>query len=174
MFVTIWMWTHEWSLISIRATAFTFATCHQRLIWSSLLTRSMTVRSFLFARTGTRMRICFTASAGVRRVSRSASSEAGCSILFSVSGSSVTGRAYVVHGSGPFDRGIGHLDKRTRGLLAPLRGSLRRWGPARHRLLGPRGDPRYHRLGADAFDRHRLLHLLPRQDRADAGRCRAF
>ena len=29
MFVTIWMWTHEWSLISMRATAFTFATCHQ-------------------------------------------------------------------------------------------------------------------------------------------------
>ncbi len=31
MFVTIWMCTHEWSLISIRATAFTFETCHQRL-----------------------------------------------------------------------------------------------------------------------------------------------
>ena len=31
MFVTIWMCTQEWSLISIRATAFTFATCHQRL-----------------------------------------------------------------------------------------------------------------------------------------------
>ena len=31
MFVTIWMCTQEWSLISIRATAFTFETCHQRL-----------------------------------------------------------------------------------------------------------------------------------------------
>ena len=31
MFVTIWMCTQEWSLISIRVTAFTFATCHQRL-----------------------------------------------------------------------------------------------------------------------------------------------
>ena len=31
MFVTIWMCTHEWSLISSRATAFTFETCHQRL-----------------------------------------------------------------------------------------------------------------------------------------------
>ena len=52
MFVTIWMCTHEWSLISIRATAFTFATCHQPLSWSSLFTRSITVRSFRFARTG--------------------------------------------------------------------------------------------------------------------------
>ena len=89
MFVTIWMCTHEWSLISMRATAFTFATCHQPLIWSSLLTRSTTVRSFLFARTGRRMRICLTASAGVRRVSRSASAEAGASIRSRVSGSSV-------------------------------------------------------------------------------------
>ena len=31
MFVTIWMCTQEWSLIPIRATAFTFETCHQRL-----------------------------------------------------------------------------------------------------------------------------------------------
>ena len=31
MFVTIWMCTHEWSLISSRTTALTFATCHQRL-----------------------------------------------------------------------------------------------------------------------------------------------
>ena len=64
MFVTIWMCTHEWSLISIRATAFTFATCHQPFSWSSWLTRSITVRSLRFARTGTRMRICATASVG--------------------------------------------------------------------------------------------------------------
>ena len=47
MFVTIWMCTHEWSLISMRATALTFATCHQPFSCSSLLTRSITVRSFL-------------------------------------------------------------------------------------------------------------------------------
>ena len=51
MFATIWMCTHEWSLISIRATALTLATCHQPLTWSSLFTRSITVRSFLFAGT---------------------------------------------------------------------------------------------------------------------------
>ena len=45
MFVTIWMCTQEWSLISIRATAFTFATCHQALSWRSRLTRSISVRS---------------------------------------------------------------------------------------------------------------------------------
>ena len=35
MFATIWMCTQEWSLISSRATAFTFATCHQALSWAS-------------------------------------------------------------------------------------------------------------------------------------------
>ena len=73
MFVTIWMCTHEWSLISSRTTAFTFATCHQPLSCSSSLTRSITVRSLRLPRTGTRIRICATASAGVSRVSRSAS-----------------------------------------------------------------------------------------------------
>src|SRR3954466_9035042 len=126
MFVTIWICTHEWSLISIRATAFTFATCHQALTWSSLLTRSITVRSLRFARTGTRIRICFTASAGVRRVSRSASSEAGCSIRFSVSGSSVTGGAYAVAGRWLFDRRRRDDDDREGGLLAPLRRGLHR------------------------------------------------
>jgi hypothetical protein len=52
------------------------------------LTRSITVRSFRFARTGTRIRICRTASAGDSRVSRSASAETGCSMRFSVSRSS--------------------------------------------------------------------------------------
>src|SRR3954471_6299834 len=93
MFVTIWMCTQEWSLISMRATAFTFETCHQPLTCGSLLTRSITVRSFLFARTGTRMRICAIASDGVSLVSRSASSETGCSMRFSVSGS------ICIHGS---------------------------------------------------------------------------
>ena len=31
MLATIWMWTHEWSLISRRLTALTLATCHQPL-----------------------------------------------------------------------------------------------------------------------------------------------
>src|SRR4051795_2561562 len=87
MFVTIWMCTHEWSLISIRTTAFTFETSHQPLICGSLLTLSITLRSFLFARTGTRMRICAIASDGLSLVSRSASAETGWSIRFSVSGS---------------------------------------------------------------------------------------
>ncbi len=61
MFETIWMWTQEWSLISIRTTAFTFATCHQPLSWRSALTRSSSVRSFRLPRTGTLIRIWSTA-----------------------------------------------------------------------------------------------------------------
>src|SRR3712207_482976 len=95
MFVTIWTCTHEWSLIPIRATAFTFWTCHQPLSWSSRLARSRTCRSFLLPRSGSRIRICATASRGVRRVSRCASSETGSSIRSWVSGSSSTGGAYV-------------------------------------------------------------------------------
>ena len=91
MFVTIWMCTQEWSLISIRATALMFETCHQPLSWSSALTRSMSVRSLRLPRTGTLIRIRATASAGVRRVSCSASSETGCSIRSSVSLSSAIG-----------------------------------------------------------------------------------
>jgi hypothetical protein len=77
MFVTIWMCTQEWSLISRRTTAFTFATCHQPFSWSSRFTRSTTRRSFVLPRSGTRMRIWATASAGLSRVSRRASSETG-------------------------------------------------------------------------------------------------
>src|ERR687895_205668 len=44
MLATIWMWTHEWSLISSRATAFTFATCHQAFSCRSSLTRWPVVR----------------------------------------------------------------------------------------------------------------------------------
>jgi Domain of unknown function (DUF4389) len=94
MFVTIWMCTHEWSLISIRATAFTFETCHQPLSWSSALTRSISVRSLRLPRTGTLIRIRATASAGVRRASCSASSETGWSILSAVSLSIATLRVY--------------------------------------------------------------------------------
>ena len=88
MFVTIWMCTQEWSLISMRTTAFTFATCHRPLSWLSSLTRSISVRSLRFARGGTLIFIFSTASAGVSRVSRSASSGIGWSIRSSVSRSS--------------------------------------------------------------------------------------
>ena len=77
MFVTIWMCTHEWSLIPMRATALTFATCHQPFSWSSRLTRSMTVPELAVRRSGTRMRIWRTASAGVSRTSRAASARRG-------------------------------------------------------------------------------------------------
>ena len=50
MFVTIWMCTHEWSLISSRATALTLATCHHAFSCVSALTRWMIVRSLRFAR----------------------------------------------------------------------------------------------------------------------------
>ena len=50
MLATIWMCTHEWSLISIRTTAFTFATCHHPLSCLSALTRSSSVRSFRLPR----------------------------------------------------------------------------------------------------------------------------
>src|SRR5215475_1345128 len=85
MFVTIWMCTQEWSLICIRATALTFETCHQPLSWLSELTRSISVRSLRSPRTGTLIRIRATASAGVRRASRSASAATGCSIRSAVS-----------------------------------------------------------------------------------------
>ena len=96
MFVTIWMCTHEWSLICMRTTALMFATCHHALSCLSSLTRSMSVRSLRLPRTGTLMRICSTAWAGVSRVSRCASSETGCSMRCSVSLSSVTREAYAL------------------------------------------------------------------------------
>ena len=85
MFVTIWMCTHEWSLISMRATAFTFETCHHPFSCLSSFTRSISVRSLRLPRTGTRIRIRSTASAGVSRTSRSASAATGCSIRSAVS-----------------------------------------------------------------------------------------
>ena len=69
MFVTIWMCTQEWSLISRRTTAFTFATCHQPLSCWSALTRSISCASLRLPRSGTRMRIArrpATASAASR------------------------------------------------------------------------------------------------------------
>ena len=79
MFVTIWMCTQEWSLICIRATAFTFATCHQAFSCLSSLTRSISVRSFRLPRTGTLIFIRAIASLGVRRASSSGAA-AGSSI----------------------------------------------------------------------------------------------
>ena len=52
MFVTIWMCTHEWSLISSRATAFTFATCHQPFSCLSPLTRSISAAQLAVAALG--------------------------------------------------------------------------------------------------------------------------
>src|SRR6266850_903797 len=88
MLVTIWMCTQEWSLISSRTAALTFATCHQPLSWSSWLTRSITRRSFWLPRSGTRIRICLIASVGASRVSRWASADTGSSIRPCVFGSS--------------------------------------------------------------------------------------
>src|SRR3954452_25591637 len=77
----------------MRATALTFDTCHQPFSCVSALTRSISVRSLRLPRTGTLMRIRSTASAGVRRASRSASSDAGCSIRSAVSLSIATKRS---------------------------------------------------------------------------------
>src|SRR5229473_2816047 len=81
---TIWMCTHEWSLICMRTTAFTFDACHHPFSCVSSLTRSSSRRSLRLPRTGTLIFICATASVGLSRVSRSASSETGCSIRSSV------------------------------------------------------------------------------------------
>ena len=69
MFATIWMCTQEWSLISIRATAFTFETCHHALSFLSSFTSSISERSLRLPRTGTLIFIRSIASAGVSRVS---------------------------------------------------------------------------------------------------------
>src|SRR5919106_410174 len=87
MLATIWMCTQEWSLISSRLTALTFATCHQALSWVSAFTRSTSTRSLRLARGGTLIRIRSAACSGVRRASRSASSGTGSSIRSSVWGS---------------------------------------------------------------------------------------
>ena len=85
MFATIWMCTHEWSLISMRTTAFTFVTCHQPFSCLSSFTRSISLRSLRLPRTGRLMCIFSTACAGVSLVSRTASSEIGSSIRSCIS-----------------------------------------------------------------------------------------
>ena len=92
MFVTIWMCTQEWSLISMRTVAFTFATCHQPFSVLSALTRSNSVRSFLFARSGRVDAHLVDRLRRGRRVSFSACSEIGCSIRSSVCLSSAIGK----------------------------------------------------------------------------------
>ncbi len=84
MFATIWMCTQEWSLISIRTTAFTFATCHQPFSCLSSFTRSSSFRSLRLPRTGRLMCIFSTACAGVSLVSRTASADTGSSMRSSV------------------------------------------------------------------------------------------
>src|SRR4051794_32842493 len=74
MFVTIWMWTHEWS-VSPRRPALTPATCHHALTCGSALTASMSWSSLRLPRVGARMRIAAIASAGAgRAVGRSSAS----------------------------------------------------------------------------------------------------
>src|SRR4051794_6981843 len=135
MFVTIWMCTQEWSLISIRATALTFATCHQAFSWVSAFTRSTRVRSLRLPRSGTLIRICATASAGVRRVSRFASAETGCSIRPSVSGSIAMSRTLLA---------CGKLDRERR--------------PAGAGLDGDRPVHAGHELAADVEAEPRAAH----------------
>ena len=95
MFVTIWMCTQEWSLISMRATAFTFDTCHHAFSCLSSLTRSINVRSFRLPRTGTLIFIRSMASAGVSVASCSASAAIGWSIRSAVSLSIAISGVYV-------------------------------------------------------------------------------
>ena len=72
MLVTIWMCTHEWSLICSRVTAFTLAACQSAFSDVSWLARSTTSRSVRLPRAGRVMRMSRTASAGVMRAPRSA------------------------------------------------------------------------------------------------------
>src|SRR3954447_9410439 len=67
MFVTIWTWTHEWSVSPSRA-ALTPATCHHALTCGSAFTASMSWSSLRLPRVGARMRIAAIASAGAGRV----------------------------------------------------------------------------------------------------------
>src|SRR3954454_21479367 len=72
MLVTIWMCTHEWSLIWRRVTALTLAACHSAFSESSLFARSTMSRSRRLPRAGRLIRMSRTASVGVMRAPRSA------------------------------------------------------------------------------------------------------
>ena len=75
----------------MRATALTFETCHHAFSWGSLLTRSSTRAACGCHAPGSRIRIPAIASAGVRRVSRTASAETGPSMRCSISASMSSG-----------------------------------------------------------------------------------
>ena len=64
MFVTIWMWTHEWSDISSRS-ALTAAACHHAFSSTSALTASISFSSLRLPRAGTRMCAALTFSSSV-------------------------------------------------------------------------------------------------------------
>src|SRR6187200_3177418 len=63
MFVTIWMWTHEWSVSDSRC-ALIPAMCHHALTWGSALTASRSCSRRRLPRVGARMRTSAIASAG--------------------------------------------------------------------------------------------------------------
>src|SRR5438105_12666952 len=156
MLATIWMCTQEWSLIPSRLTALTFATCHQPLRLLSAFTRSSSERSLRLRCAGTLIRIWAVASAGVRRASRSASSEAGSSIR-SRSSLSICDTA----ARGYYDSSDAHDGRDPRlGLLLGrrVRGDPRRQvdGRARARPFGGRAAL------------HRARALLPRHQPANA------
>ena len=67
MFATTWMCTQEWSLMRMRRTALTFATCHQARSETSALARATTSRRIRLRRAGMLIRIAATASAGRHR-----------------------------------------------------------------------------------------------------------
>src|SRR3954469_22191815 len=150
MLATIWICTQEWSLIPSRLTAFTFATCHQPLSASSAFTRSSSERSLRLRCAGTLIRICAVASAGVRRASRTASSEAGSSIRSrsSLSSCDTAGRGY-------YDSGDAYDGRDPR--LGLLLGRRVRRDPRREVDRGAR--PRSLRGAAPL---HRARALLPR------------
>ena len=68
MFVTIWMWTQEWSDIS-RRWALSPAMCHQALTWASPLTASSSRSRRRLPRVGARIRMSATACDGDLRCS---------------------------------------------------------------------------------------------------------
>ena len=172
MFVTIWTCTQEWSLIAIRETALTFETCHQPLTWSSALTRSISVRSLRLPRTGTLIRIRATASAGVRRVSCSASASTGCSIRSAVSLSMAT-RASIVRSmsaesSAPRLRPLGVGEILDVGIKIYLRNCADALQDRRlRRPAGP--DPRQHRRGLRAAEAASRCRAATRSRRRSTG-----
>src|SRR5437764_4680495 len=90
MFATIWMCTHEWSLISIRATAFTLEACHQALSWSSALTRSSSARLAGFARGRADPHFLFRPFSGLARLALAPAGDGLLSLLSALPGHILT------------------------------------------------------------------------------------